>query len=1661
MGLVITSGYGGSQHLIPTFGYGGTSSGATLFRFDSAELRAANIVRARFTRDPNITNAAAAKRGNVAANYTLTGTIDPVIILATVASDDSEVIDLVLDRDLVPGDYVLSVADTVLSVEEFALNPPFDYVFSVADIQQAPISLGATNDNCENIVGKLLNPAFRGKAKWSALVAGIATGDCIVKENAQKAFNQLFVSTASGDYLTKRAADRGISKPAKVGISDDRFRQLVVSVANNKLVQGAFLEVLEILYGPEAVRGYAETGSDAPFVMHEGATLNLLIDETEVVELAFSRSDFTILRRATAQEVASVITRELEAAGSSAYAVAVIDPSSGGDKVRIFSGARGLRSSVRITSGSAQIALQFPQNLFPLPDPIPGTWAIWSITDEGDGITRWRASNDAVFNLAEVRIGDYLVVAGEEFDAANRGSWVISDVHYTYVAGAIEQWVDVEQDECAEEHVSQYEFESLNIFRPYKRTQYDSPSYAIVSQYDGKARVSLAATTQAVQRHKYTAAYAQVNDSIGFDELLRDADGLVTVTTDAAHGISPGQHFIIDDFFPSAVAPTVTPGTPAAAFNVDNEATGDTDLSQASIWSSDSTYRGNLFATVVDLDGDVWIIGGQQDLGTGGGTQNQSASIFVVDDSMTLSDTSVSRDYAWRRASITNLEAIGIAADVLLEPTVAGKVLEVGGYRWGPWSAMQAVNFAPAPRLLTKLVLREPVLVIGQLSSAQGLLAGMGIFFTSIPVNGDTIVVTNGVTTRTYGFGVGGDVTVIISATVAQTMINFVNAVSGDGAAAWSAGLAADLTDYSPDGIAVIYEKTVTAAKSALRAYGTWATQVNVWQVAFADNTQAFTDYSSGVVSNLPTVNPGFGRAGIHRGVASLVTDETHKTLSATDYRRWDGAAWNINFNWFTAATTPVAPALVADGALCSLDDTGSYISVFSGGVDKLNHATTQVALYDQAANTWTAGVSLKQRRASHKMVRIPDGKALVIGGRSPCDLTGRTALGFVSWDFEDVLAATTFDGGPVDIARNGNARPPGKHGFGVQFSAGVMDSNNIPEQTALNTALLGDWTISGWTTTFSGCLLRNSEEAWADEDSNTLIAFGVDPADDKFFVRWQYGAGGTTVTNKTTATRTALLGSSFLAGYPRYHHFAITKAISPVFGITATFTLYIDGVAVEAWTGVTPSGGGDGIWSFGSSTTGTDAAIAGVFATSPTTCIDLVGLSPNVLTAREVRQQFYDEVGVMDEPTHNWDYVPVGRVLNSCEIVDAAGYVSKAGPMATARFAFGCVALPDGRVIVAGGIGYNPSTDTFPYAMSQRQLELSSAEIYDPSLGIWTPLQPMAEPHSYPAMSYDAANLRVYIAGGFTSTRTEYLDLTDMTWKTSSAILPAIRARSGGGGATSGAMVLAGGSVPTLSAGVTTFLSAAHDEILGPGSENLRAGGINDEHLALDGTTGSTIVFSTPGRLAYTASSAAGAVVTAVAAAANLDLPGPFIFDAQNGFGVSATSGTSTATMQQGSKYSQLTLGTNEALAFPDSEGYLVFDYGYATQVGPVRYLSRISDDSLSLDASFKFPLTVPAGATVSLVSTRSPFVPSDMDEVGGFYLTASPAGRVAAIQLIKDISAAGIELEIDVRYPGDRGLGGEGLPDIDVQKLTDAVWVWGSDDLDREMADLREGNQ
>jgi hypothetical protein len=556
-------------------------------------------LRVRFTQPPLAANPAGANDALNIVNHLLAGPGAYQITNIAPVYSDAQAVDIFLSAPLAPGTWTLTVSSSVHAYDGSSIGTPRSAAFVVGVLAgQESVSKGAFNDGPAELLRKHLNPALKGDA-WDAIIEAIATGDQKNLDNAQLAFDQLFKSTASGIYLDRKAADDGVQKPQAIGMPDDLFRSYAIETTNSKLVEGALLKILEVFYGADSVRAHADSSIAEAYSFSEGDDLTVLLDEQVRVTTVFSTADFAVAGNARAAEVAAALTRSFATNNTNAFAIANVDPQTGATRVRIYSGTLGLGSSVRVVGGKAQTVLQFP-TLVPAFSGLP-TWTLTYLAPT----STLRFSPTGTFDMSLVQIGDYVTVYGGEFEAVNRGTYVITNVYWAYPGGVLTQYFDVVNVVGqAQAGLVQLAGSSLMVFRPTRASIHaDQARAVVVASIGDQVDIVLPATSQAVGRGPRRAAYGQVNPSIAISALERQASGLVTVTTAANHGLGVGNQVQIDGAYGTTTVPPTTPGSYSSGLY------GTSDLSKGSIWSqtAGSTHPSYVEGVAVRLlDGSVF-----------------------------------------------------------------------------------------------------------------------------------------------------------------------------------------------------------------------------------------------------------------------------------------------------------------------------------------------------------------------------------------------------------------------------------------------------------------------------------------------------------------------------------------------------------------------------------------------------------------------------------------------------------------------------------------------------------------------------------------------------------------------------------------------------------------------------------------------------------------------------------------------------------------------------------------------------------------------------------------------------------------------------------------------------------------------------------------------
>lgn len=361
-----------------------------------------------------------------------------------------------------------------------------------------------TKEEQKKRLRKYLNPSIQGDNVNSVLEA-LAVGPAHLIQNVEAVNDMLYIATASGKYLDQRMADRNLTRPENVGLSDDIFRQIGIEVSNRKQVRDLMNNILEIMYGEEFTRATISATQLEPYSLEDGDTLIMQFDDGESVEIAFSSSQFTNISSATAQEVADVITKNIRSLGRTGSAIAKDDGS--GYYVMLMSNTTGPSSTVRVLGGKAQNILKFPAIR-----PTGGTSSTqWTLSLVAGGKVRATWTGGPNPFIGKVKKDDYVNIYGDAFDDANKGTFTITSIQGGIVGNA---YVEYDNPNGVGETVLQGTDDGILFYQPKRSTLSSKFTYAAAYQTESRLlEIFMPATTKVVRRDRKGAAHIHESGS--------------------------------------------------------------------------------------------------------------------------------------------------------------------------------------------------------------------------------------------------------------------------------------------------------------------------------------------------------------------------------------------------------------------------------------------------------------------------------------------------------------------------------------------------------------------------------------------------------------------------------------------------------------------------------------------------------------------------------------------------------------------------------------------------------------------------------------------------------------------------------------------------------------------------------------------------------------------------------------------------------------------------------------------------------------------------------------------------------------------------------------------------------------------------------------------
>ena len=348
-----------------------------------------------------------------------------------------------------------------------------------------------------------LNPYIKGPSTTAVLEA-LASGASSYLINSAAAVNdQLYVVTASGQYLDQRLADYGIVRPPNVGLPDSIFRQIGIEVKNRKQVRDLINHILDTMFGDEYTRAISKSGAVEPYALEDGDTLTINFDENHTATIIFSASNFANISAATAQEVADAITISLRNFGYNGTAISNNDGN--GNYVELLSDTIGPASSVTVLGGSAQNELLF-ESILPAGGNMSTQWTLSLQAGAPGGVIRFTWTGGANPNLGKVETGDYVNIFGGGFaSSANEGSYTI----LSSVGGAVgNSYFEIQNPFGTSGVVTQGTNDAVLFFDPIRRQLNSQKFYAAVYQTESRMlQIFMPATTRVIGRTRLGTAF--------------------------------------------------------------------------------------------------------------------------------------------------------------------------------------------------------------------------------------------------------------------------------------------------------------------------------------------------------------------------------------------------------------------------------------------------------------------------------------------------------------------------------------------------------------------------------------------------------------------------------------------------------------------------------------------------------------------------------------------------------------------------------------------------------------------------------------------------------------------------------------------------------------------------------------------------------------------------------------------------------------------------------------------------------------------------------------------------------------------------------------------------------------------------------------------------
>jgi len=377
-------------------------------------------------------------------------------------------------------------------------------------------------------------------------------------------------------------------------------------------------------------------------------------------------------------------------------------------------------------------------------------------------------------------------------------------------------------------------------------------------------------------------------------------------------------------------------------------------------------------------------------------------------------------------------------------------------------------------------------------------------------------------------------------------------------------------------------------------------------------------------------------------------------------------------------------------------------------------------------------------------------------------------------------------------------------------------------------------------------------------------------------------------------------------------------------------------------------------------------------------------------------------------------------KPTNKCEEFNGVSWI-EVGSMTWARYGHKALPLPNGKIMVVGGIGVIASQPTM------LPINVTAIEIYDPEQKTWSAggelvegigegfaqIIPETSLLNYP--DFPIGN-KIVIGGGPSSRMYEKL-YNEPKWKYGDILDIAYNSPSYAGD--DWILVNGGTALPE----VRLYIPGATEYVCKGPKEYRKITSIIDAN---------TIQVNDFEGVSYWSS----VKIKSIPVLNTNDWNGPYI--SSDNPPINNYESVITMNLVGGLKYSTLDV-SNAPLSTPP---YIMIDIGGKYRTGPIKVFGRESPTRLRIDSEFTIPIDIPFGTRIYGLSQKDKYNPPI--NIGYLYLTGSDIPVNDLKEYLFNSTAAGLEKTIKIKYPFVKGIGAEHYPDDNNDKLNDKQIIW-----------------